>query len=379
MKKLLYIFMLTKDDIGPKEHVRNILKYTSCNVEVVTNHEDKIWDKFLQKCIKYKFNNTMLNILVFQAAAAIYIIKNRKIYKMIFLRQSVGFFLIPVVAKILKIKIAIEVNGFQYQDLLDRDKIVFAKVNKFLEKITFSCADKIICVHENIKKNLISNFKDLNKNPNKIVVVENGIEVTEYKSVKELKGKNNISQDEFRIGYLGSYAHREGVDYLPQIAQKLSAENIKFVLIGGAENNVKNFQQVIELLHVEKLFELTPYLPLSKAIDRLKTCDICIHLRRPIDGSVNSQGSPLKMLDYHNIGRYVIASDIDSYQYIYKNNFGVLVNLNKESFIDDVVKIIKDLKGKDSIEFNGKRAYEYIQTKTWKNQISKLDIELERI
>lgn len=371
--------MLTKDDVGPKEHVRNILKYSSFNIDVVTTYKDDIWNKFLKKCIKSKYKNTMLNIFMFQVLVGIFIVKNRKRYDAVLVRQSVGFFLIPIISKILNIKIMVEVNGFQYQDLIDRGKVRLAKINKFLEKITFRCSNKIVCVHENIKYNLMSSFKSLKNEEHKIVVVENGIETTDYINAQESKDKHNISQSQFRIGYLGSYAYREGVDFLPEIAQKIKDVNIKFVLIGGTKKEVEKFQKIINKKNVREKFELTPYLPLSEAIDRLKSCDICIHLRRPISGSTNSQGSPLKMLDYHNIGRYVIASDIDSYKYIKQNNYGELVDLSKRNVLENIVNLIQKLKQDEYIVGNGKLAYDFIQHKTWKNQIKKLDFELDNI
>lgn len=375
MKNLLYIFMISKDDIGPKEHIKNILKYTSFNTEVISNYNDEIWARQIKKCIDFKSKFSILNVLFFQLSAISYIIKNRKKYDVILLRQSVGFFIIPIIAKFLKIKIVIEVNGFQYQDLLDRNKKIFAKINKYLENISFKNSNKIICVHENLKQNLSENFKNI-KN---IVVVENGIETTKYLSVNEAKEKYNISNKEFRIGYLGSHAYREGIDFLPYIAQKIDSYDIKFVLIGGTNEDLNKYKNILVQFEVEDKFELYSYIPIDEALDRLKTCDICIHLRRPINGKTNSQGSPLKMLDYHNIGRYVIASDIDSYKYIEDNNFGVLVNLEKEDFLDEIVDIIYSLKFDIKIEENGKKANEYINLKTWNNQIKKMDYELYNI
>ena len=137
MSKILYIFKLTQDDIGPREHVKNILKYTSHDIEVITNSSNSIWDRFLKKCILDKTKNSLLNILLFQAYAAFFIIHNRKKYDVILLRQSVGFFLLPVLSRILGITIIVEVNGLQYQDLLDRKKIFLAKVNHIFEFLTY--------------------------------------------------------------------------------------------------------------------------------------------------------------------------------------------------------------------------------------------------
>ncbi len=375
MSKILYIFKLTKDDIGPKEHVKNILKYSLHDIDVITNNFDSIWSNFLKKCILDKTKSTFLNIVLFQIYSGIYIMQNKKVYDSILIRQSVGFFLLPILSRALGINVIIEVNGFQYQDLIDRKKILLAKINNIFEFLTYRFASKVICVHKNIQDNLVHKFEILQQNSLK--VIENGIEPIEYISVTEAKANENIPLREFRIGYLGSFAHREGVDILPIIAKYMKNTKVKFIIIGGTPEEVKIYHDRLKELNLEDMFEITSYLPIKLALKKLQTCDVCIHLRRPMSGKSNSQGSPLKMLDYHNVGRYVVASNIESYQYIKKFNFGVLVDMNKKDFIDDIISNIYKITQLD-IENHGRRANDFIQDKSWYKQIKKLDIELIR-
>jgi glycosyltransferase involved in cell wall biosynthesis len=365
--KILYVFMLNEDDIGPKEHVRNVLLHSDCSIDVITNLDNSIWSNVLQKAFVSKFRNTFLNSLVFQIRVLLFILFNNK-YEVILLRQSVGFFIIPFFKFIYSQKIYIEVNGVQSQDLLDRGRPLGSIINSVLEFITYIFCDKIICVHENIKNVLLNNFSKINSK--NIYVVENGINPIAYLSSIDAKKQLRISLDEFRIGYLGSLAYREGVDFLIDIAKNFHNERIKFVIVGGSEHEILILNNRIKEHNLEKLFDLTPSLPLKDALFLMQTCDICIHLRRPIKGVTNSQGSPLKMLDYHNIGRFVIATDIDSYKYIKEENIGLLVSLD---CMKNVHYKILQLKNDKSVASKGKRGRMFVQDKSWKNQMTKLD------
>jgi hypothetical protein len=367
MTKVIYIFMLSDDDIGPKEHVRNVLQHSNCYIDVMSNLDSVIWSRCIVRTFESKFKSSILNSLVFQFKALSYLLFNSK-YDVVLLRQSVGFFIIPLFKFLYKGNVHIEVNGVQRQDLIDRNKPFISKINSILENITYSYADKILCVHENIKTALLAHFRNLDLE--NIYVVENGIEPIPYLSAQDAKKQANISSATFRIGYLGSLAHREGVELLVEVAKHTNLKNIKFIIVGGTDEEIDILKNKIKIANVEDVFEIKSYLPLKDALFIMQTCDVCIHLRRPIKGKSNSQGSPLKMLDYHNIGRYVIATDIDSYKYIKQQDLGNLVALDNFQLI---YQHLEKLRTDDSIVAKGLKGHKMIQIKTWANQIALLD------
>lgn len=380
MKKILYIFLLNEDDVGPKVHVNNILKNSKHDIRVLTWRNDNIWNNYLARCIKPVFKINFLNIQLFQMIAILYVLKNYKKYDVILIRQSIGFFLMPFIFKVIKKKVILELNGLPHQDLIDRGRFLISKLYKTLEKFSYKYSTILLCVHDNIKSSLETRFPQLGEN--KIHIIENGVELTNYVSSYDAKKTNNIDLNEVRIGYLGSHAHREGVEYFVDMALSLPEANVKFVVLGGNSQDVESFRKLVKKSKVHNSFELYEYQPLKKALKVLQTCDICVHMRRPIDGASDSQGSPLKMLDYHNIGRFVFASKISSYNYIQEMSLGELFNLNSKDFIEKIVRRIKyfsdNIYSEDLVK-KGYEAHKYIQKKSWKNQIAEFDRLVNKI
>jgi glycosyltransferase involved in cell wall biosynthesis len=90
-------------------------------------------------------------------------------------------------------------------------------------KRTLMKADKIIAVSE-YEKSMLSRWFDLN--PNKVVVVPNGVNLSEFSS---LERQNHDYRSILYVGYLSSY---KGPQYLIEVLPKL-AENVVLEIVGN--------------------------------------------------------------------------------------------------------------------------------------------------
>lgn len=367
---VLYVFKFNETDVGPKKHASEVMRNTRHSIKYISNEELASFYNFLV-IVKptYKFG-VFINIQLFQLLCFWHVIRNRKKIDLIIVRQSIGFFILNFLLKIVNIKVVTEVNGLLQQDVADRGRGALSQfIIRILERLNLSYSDLIISVHENIKESLVHFYGKRFKN--KIVVVENGVDL-ELPSCPGRDGK-------LIIGYLGSFAHREGVDFLPRVSLELTLKNIdhEFHMVGGSPSEVDEFKSLLNDDNKHS-FRFYGYVDYIKAKKILKICHLFIHLRRPIRGVTDSQGCPLKTLDYLSVGRCVLATNIQSYKFLEEHKLGALVDYSEKDFEHNVASKIAVLNDSDLEGFYNK-GQNYLENKTWKHQIKILDTLLEKI
>ncbi|OOF20759.1 hypothetical protein BZJ19_16935 [Salinivibrio proteolyticus] len=300
---------------------------------------------------------------MFQLYSFFSLYRHRYQINLVVVRQSVGFCILTCLLKLFGFKVVTEVNGLLYQDVMDRGRGALSRfVVRTLEYINLKLSDAIVSVHENVKQTLTSHYGT--RISRKIYVVENGVDL-EQPSIPKMNGR-------LTIGYLGSFAHREGVDYLPKVSSGLSNRGInhQFIIVGGSEDEIEVIKSSIDLSSRNN-FIFLGYVEYQKAKKYLKQCHAFIHLRRPIKGITDSQGCPLKTLDYLSVGRCIFATKIESYKFLEAQDLGILIP-HTNDFEDKVSDAISKQyrKGFESY-FN--KGQNYLENKTWKHQIALFD------
>ncbi|OOE87968.1 glycosyltransferase, partial [Salinivibrio sp. AR640] len=321
----------------------------------------------VENCLS-KFNLSLglgvfLNIQFFQLFCFWSILINRKIADVVIVRQSVGFVILNLLLKLFGFKVITEVNGLLYQDVLDRRKGWLAQqLVTTLERWNLELSDAIVSVHDNVKQTLTSYYG--NKIGDKTYVVENGVDL-ESPSTPQ-------ANEPLIIGYLGSFAHREGVDYLPQVSSRLDEKGVKheFLMIGGSDGEIEELKSRINSSQRAN-FKFLGYIDYKKAKVCLKSCHAFIHLRRPIKGITDSQGCPLKTLDYLSVGRCVVATKIESYKFIEDHQLGIVVPYTDDFEADVASAIARQFQHGFDAYYNKGQAY--LENKTWKHQIGLFD------
>jgi glycosyltransferase involved in cell wall biosynthesis len=383
-KYCLYIFLLSKKgDYGPKEHVRQIFKNIN-QIHLVgissLSNKDINCESDLFSINLENIKGTILKTMIFQIFAVLCllkIVKKEKKPLIVLLRQSLGLFLPVIIGRIMGIPVVMEVNGVLHQDLLDRKRGKLLQFfNKVTEYITIRLCNKIIVVHDNLKIIL----KSLYSLPDGIFkTIENGTDVREWINPIDARKRDGIYDDNFRFGYLGSLAYREGVDLILNIATKMKKENVQFIIVGGTNDEVNNLKLIIRQKRLYGKIAIYSYMPRDDALRIMETCDAFIHLRRKVCiKGTDSQGSPLKMLDYLNIGRPVVVSNISAYKYIKEKKFGLLVDIDQEK---DIIRGIKEvMKDKEKWLRKARNANIFIrEEKSWQKTAAKIEYELKKL
>lgn len=352
--KICYIFLLSNGDVGPLKHVNAVLKYYPDYISTISNISgDYLFDS--KNHIKTKSKNILK--LNFEIISIIKKLIKNKDQDIFLVRFSIGYFL-PIFYLFLRNqKFYIELNGLTFQDLKDRNKnFIIRFINYFIEFISFRLSEKLIVVHKNIIDVISKRYFIKSNN---FSVIPNGVEPIDIESVYSSPNKF------FTLGYLGSLSKREGVDLLLSYFSKLDSSVFKLIIVGGQQNEFNLLSKEHDLSNVE-YHSNTEY---DEAIKIINNSDCFIHLRRPLKGKFDSQGSPLKILDYLNLNKPIIASNISSYKFMSENGFGLLINpYNFEDFKSKV----NYLKNNYS-QFNSINSNQYVKNYySWKTQILKL-------
>jgi len=362
MKKIAYITKFSKNDVGPKSHVQAVIKYSAHQILSITSTSLSPLNEIL---IKDTTSISSINSIIFQLRSFSHVWANRNEIDFVLLRLSMGFFVLPILIRLIRLPLILEVNGLLVQDAIDRKGILRKIYALASEKIAIKCSTTVVCVHKNIMKSLTRDHQGYRYS--KYFVIENG-----YHPVKMPFAKNNSNL--VKIGYLGSYAMREGTDILPRISRNLLNKKFphKFILVGGTEEDIKDHVKLCDEYKVSSNFEWYSNRALEEALTLINDVDVAIHLRLPIRGVTNSQGSPLKILDYLNLGKYLLVSNLESYKFIEENKLGVMISLNGD-MAEDAANALLAIKNNHSNMEQCARAKEFVVKRSWPNQLKKLD------
>ncbi len=333
--KCLYLFLLNREDVGPLEHVRNVCEHLR-GFEIVTLSplaETLDGTPGVHERVPVGPAGGLLSqvwrLLHFQIRASLAVLRHarglRRDRVVILLRQSVFFFLVPLVAAASGVPLVTEVNGLLDKDLQDRGRSATARlVNRICQALTFRLSTQVVTVHENLRQELMGRF---GIPPWKVRAIENGTRPRRWRAVAEAKRERGIDPATPMVGYLGSLAPREGVPELVDVFARLDVPGAELTVVGGRPEDVRVLRDRVEGRGLGSRVRLTGHLPYDEAMGWMEACDVLVHLRRPVDGGASdSQGSPLKMLDYHSAGRPVVATRLESYRYIEERGFGELVD-----------------------------------------------------
>ena len=224
----------------------------------------------------------------------------------------------------------------------------------FLKKMGLLKHLRYIFIH----KNLIKLFTPAK---NKYICLDDAVDVQDFNYKKSIKKIKNTCV------YVGSFHQGKGVELIFKIAKELKHINFhlygdkKFLLKGDILKNVKvfdyiNYKEIPKTL-LKYEIALMPYG--NWVSGRLRNINL-----------INSM-SPLKMFDYLASSNIIIASDLDVYKHILKNNYNsILLNNSKINlWIDWIDKIFKSTKKFTYIKIN---ALKTANNHTWIKRSEKI-------
>ncbi len=207
-----------------------------------------------------------------------------------------------------------------------------------------------------LSKNLTQIYKIKKKN---YIVLDDAVDLRNFKNKTSKKLKNTCV-------YIGSFFEGKGIEQIFRLA-KLN-KKIFFHIYGEKKylrnhNNAKNV----------RIFDYVNYSKIPVVLSRYKVALMPYQFKVKGRSSIwlEKYMSPLKMFDYLAAKMIIIASDLDVYKHILKNNFNCkLVEVNNDKKWSEALNMIFENKRINNSLM--KNAYKTAQKYTWDKRCQKI-------
>jgi len=352
--RLLYIYRLCSNDYGPQQHVHALNKY--CNIVFTISNLHKEGKNHFVRC-----NSSLFSIFYFQIYTSFLLLKYRKNYDIILHRISCGDFLIGFVCYLIGKRYIPEYNGDLIQDLIDRKKnIYFQFIQSIFNHFNFFISYRLYLVDSN----LFSLFPfGRSQIKTKSLIINNGFEPIDTININKNSHPNLFSNSTINLGYLGSLAHREGLNSALQLLQDFVG-NLSLIIVGGS---IKEYKELTSSLTSKVNIKHFSNRSRVDALSILRNCDFFLFLREAKASShCLSQGSPLKLLDYFYLQKPVIFSELPDHQKFIDMSLGIYLN-----------DFISYLNGNFQFQFNSSQCISYTSTRSWSYVLRKFNTFIE--
>ncbi|MBP7507411.1 MAG: glycosyltransferase family 4 protein [Prolixibacteraceae bacterium] len=194
-------------------------------------------------------------------------------------------------------------------------KRISAKIeNKILDSFSF-----IIAEHDEVKNILVRG----NVEPNKIKVIRICV-----KNVDRFVKMNY--DDWFIVLYTGTFVKVQNLDLLYRTASLLKNEKIRFILIGGTSHEIETEKIKVERYGVSEIVTLLPRMQQKYLESYYRNADIVVSPR------VFGHDTPMKIFDYLNYGKCIVATNKPIHSGILNNNVSHLVEPKPECFAEKI-------------------------------------------
>lgn len=200
------------------------------------------------------------------------------------------------------------------------------KIFKPVEKLIYSAYKKVVCISEEIKviyQNYLKNYQ------NKLLVINNGVDLNNIKSAIPLKRSElGFQNNDKVIIQVSAFRPQKDQDTLIR-AMCLLPDNYKLLLVGDGERKTL-LQNLVENLQLEKkIFFLGNRMDVPRL---LKTADVIVL-------SSHYEGLSLSSVEALASGKPFIASDVPGLRDVV-NNAGVLFDNGDEKMLADIIQNI---------------------------------------
>ena len=335
---------------GVERYIEMLLKYTDngrCENILVFSHAYDVT----------KYCNMISNIEQIQMNRSIGIsdIKNiEEIYKIIkkynpdilYAHSSKAGAIVRIANIFLKKKCIYNAHGWSFNM---RTSTLRKKIYVYIEKIAAHFCDKIICISEYEKKTALENKIC---NVDKLVVINNGIDLEKYRKDQILKIENSeigIPNDAYVIGMVGRISEQKAPDIFVRMAVlvKKTIPNVHFLIVGDGEMKDEICQYAKEN-KINDILHITGWV--SNPESYIEMFDIACLLSR-------WEGFGLALAEYMACGKPIVATNVDAIPYVVRDGInGILVK--KDDFYSGAQAVKKLYDNKmlaDNLASNGKK------------------------
>ena len=194
--------------------------------------------------------------------------------------------------------LAREIHSLPFEELQESQrslKLFGRYIYEYLENLLHRRADLRIFNHPALRDIYT---KVYGKAPKQIVSYNAAdIDHRSRLSKHEARSAHGLPQEAFICCYVGSGAAWHGVDYLINLAQKLTGEDRVLFLIAGPKQPVDDYPSNIRWV---------PHVHPTEAAQFMRASDVCL---LPVKHVRKSPGSPLKLYDYLANERFVLTQE----------------------------------------------------------------------
>jgi glycosyltransferase involved in cell wall biosynthesis len=323
----IHVLKMCDAFMSKNSKVNLIAPYLSINIpKLKKNYKIKNKINFFSMFRKKIRINFLIRILF---SLKIIINKEIDVGNCLFISRSALF---AIIASFFNKKIILELH----HELSGMTKVLYYSLRKigFLENLRY------IFIH----KNLIKTFKPIK---NRFICLDDAVDTQDFKSAKLVKKINKTCV------YVGSFHRGKGVELIFEIAKHL--ENINFHLYGD-----KKFLNKTVIFKNVKVFDYINYKDIPQILSKYEIALMpygnWVSGRLKKINLVKSM-SPLKMFDYLASSNIIIASDLNVYKHILKNNYNsILLNNSKINlWVKQIDEIFKSKNKFNHIKRNAKK------------------------
>jgi len=319
----------------------------------------------LNVCYVPTFRKSILSYLLYEIVSLFYLIFYILKWRpnVIYLRQGLFEVFPPVLARLFGVPYIIEKNGIMEDEFRSRgfSKIVI-KLLRLAEEINFRLSDKIICVTEGIKREIVRRYR-INKG--KLVVIPNGANIELFRPLDkhECRRKLGLEENAFYVGFVGSFAPWQGLDILIEAAKQVKEQGycqIKYILVGSGERE-SILRESVQEYDLEQEILFSGRVAYEQVVYYINACDIAI---APFTKERNSiiGVSPLKVYEYLACGRPVIVSRVGWVKEVIEE--GKCGYLFEPGDAEELAKrIIQSYQERDALQEMGLRGRKLVESK----------------
>jgi len=182
-------------------------------------------------------------------------------------------------------------------------------------------------------------YKKMGVNENKIEIVPNGIDLSEYDNLPkkgEFRRKYKIGEDEKMILYIGRLHKSKGIDLLVKAFADLSKElgNVRLVLLGPDDGYQLALNGIIKELKIDNKVLFTGFVTGDEKMVALVDADVFV--------TPSFSGFPVTFLEACACGTPIITTNNgDKLDWI-NDKVGYVVEYDKDQLRDAIIKVLSD-------------------------------------
>lgn len=221
----------------------------------------------------------------------------------------------------LKNKVLYNSHGWAFNmECSEKKKRFYALIEKFLLPLT----DIIINISEDEYQSAIN----YGLNPQKMIVIENGIDIEKYKENTKVK-----FLDKFVIGFVGRLSKQKNPMFMIDICEELiknGEDNFLFYIVGDGELR-KEFQEKIKSKNIEKYFYLKGWS--EKVEEEIRNFDVALMISK-------WEGFGLVVCEYMAARKPIITVAVGGVKNILNEENSFYINgYLKEEFVRKIIEI----------------------------------------